>query len=114
MKRDLETLAWAALLIWLGVRNLLPFLPNGTGALGIGLILLGLNAVRAHYGIPVKPFTSLLGWLALAWGATELANDLWTLPFKIPAFAIVLVILGVFLLVQELRRAGATRAEVPG
>jgi len=96
MKRDLETWAWAALLIWLGVRNLLAFLPEGTGALGVGLILLGLNAVRARLDIPIKPLTSLIGGLALVWGGTKLANELWILPFEVSALSTVMISLYIF------------------
>ena len=46
LNRNLETIAWGALFIWWGITELFQFLPHGTGAIGIGLILLGLNVAR--------------------------------------------------------------------
>ncbi len=44
---DLDTIAWGALFILWGITELFPALPDGTGALGIGAILLGLNLARS-------------------------------------------------------------------
>ena len=43
---DLGAIAWGALFILWGLTELFPSLPEGTGALGIGAILLGLNLAR--------------------------------------------------------------------
>jgi hypothetical protein len=102
-KRDLTTAAWGALLVWWGVTELIPVLPNGTGLLGIGLILLGLNVARWRYGHPTSGFTITLGILALVWGGLDLAATLLALPFEIPVFAILLLVLGAVLLVRGLR-----------
>ena len=61
----LETLAWAAFFIWWGITELFQSLPPGIGAIGIGVILLGLNAVRRQNGLPASGFTITLGILAL-------------------------------------------------
>ena len=102
-KRDLTTAAWGALLVWWGVTELLPFLPHGTGLLGVGLILLGLNVARWRYGHPTSGFTLTLGILALVWGGLELAATFVALPFEIPVFSILLLVLGAVLLVRGLR-----------
>ena len=44
---NLEAIAWGALFILWGFTELFPSLPKGTGAIGIGLILIGLNAARS-------------------------------------------------------------------
>ena len=54
LNRRYETIAWGTLLIWVGARDLMPGLPTGTGMLGIGLILLGLNLARRLYDIPIN------------------------------------------------------------
>jgi hypothetical protein len=104
LNRNLETLAWGALFIWWGITELFPFLPHGTGAIGIGLILLGLNVARSLNGMPTKGFTTTLGILALLLGGLELANSILHLPFEIPVFAILLIALGVITLARELLR----------
>ena len=105
LNRNLETMAWGALFIWWGLTELFQFLPHGTGAIGIGLILLGLNVVRALNGVPASGFTSILGILALVMGGLELAGSVLRLPFEIPVFAILLIVLGVIVLARELLRS---------
>jgi hypothetical protein len=100
--RDFDTLAWGAFFIWWGVTELLPFLPAGAGALGIGAILLGLNGARTASGLPGSGWATTLGVLALVWGGLELGASVLSLPFEIPIFAILLVTLGLILLVREL------------
>jgi hypothetical protein len=96
--RTFEPVAWGAFFIWWGVTELFPFLPDGLGALGIGLILLGLNAARSRNGIPTSDFTIMLGILALVLGGLELAAAVLRLPFEIPVFAILLIVLGMIVL----------------
>ncbi len=108
--RTLETLAWGAFFIWWGVTELVPSLPHGIGALGIGLILLGLNAARALSGLPASGFTVTLGILALVAGGLDLAGAVLRPPFEIPIFAILLIVLGVILLGRSLLRPGDTPA----
>ena len=105
LNRNLETMAWGTLFIWWGITELFQFLPHGTGAIGIGLIFLGLNMARSLNGIPTSGFSTTLGILALVLGGLELAGSLLALPFDIPVFAILLIVLGVILLARELLRS---------
>lgn len=107
INRNLGQLAWGAIFIWWGITELFNFLPNGTGALGLGLILLGVNAARSLSGIPVSGFTITLGILALVWGGLELAGALLSLPFQLPVFAILLIVLGVLVLGGSLMGKGS-------
>ncbi len=100
--RNFEMAAWGALFIWWGITVLFTSLPHGVGAIGIGLILLGLNAVRRLNGIPASGLTTTLGILALVLGGLELANSALQLPFELPVFAILLITLGVILLAREI------------
>ena len=102
---SLEAVAWGALLVWWGVTELIPGLPKGTGALGVGLILLGVNAVRRLSGAPISVFSTILGVLALLWGGLDLAASLLSLPFEMPTVAILLIVLGAMLLGRELVRS---------
>ena len=100
--RNLEMVAWGAFFIWWGITELFNFLPHGTGAIGIGLIWLGLNAARALKGVPTSGLTTTLGILALVLGGLELASSVMRLSFELPVFAILLIVLGVILLAREL------------
>jgi hypothetical protein len=102
LNRNFEAIAWGCLLIWWGIYEMVPSLPAGTGAIGIGLILIGVNLARLLNGVPVSRFSTGLGILALLWGVLELAGVLLNLPFEIPIFAVLLIVLGVILLASEL------------
>ena len=86
---------------------MVPGLPHGTGAIGIGLIWLGLNAARALKGMPISGFTTTLGILALVLGGLELAISVLHLSFELPVFAILLIVLGAIMLARELLAARA-------
>ena len=102
LNRTLETYAWATFFVWWGITELFKFLPAGTGAVGFGLILIGLNVARSLNGIPTSGFTITLGILALVLGGLELAGFLLSLPFELPVFAILLIVLGVIVLAREM------------
>lgn len=91
--RNFETIAWGVIFVWWGILELVPF-PKGVGALGLGLILLGLNAARARNGIAISNFSITLGILSLVLGGLELAGPVLNLPFELPIFAILLIVLG--------------------
>ena len=102
LNRNLETYAWAAFFVWWGITELFKFLPEGTGVVGFGLILIGLNVAHSLNGIPTSGFTITLGILALVLGGLELAGFFLSLPFELPVFAILLIVLGVIVLAREM------------
>jgi hypothetical protein len=101
LNRRLEAIAWGAFFVWWGVTELFPALPGGIGAIGIGVILLSLNVTRSLNGIQSSGFTTTLGILALALGALELVQVVLRLPFELPVFAILLIVLGMIFLGRE-------------
>lgn len=102
---NFEALAWGLLLIWWGLRWWpLESLPNGTGLVGSGLILLGLNAIRLLKGVPTRNFTTMIGILALALGGMLLANSVLQLSFGLPVFEIMLIVFGTLLLARALKK----------
>ena len=101
---DLETIAWGAFFILWGITEMFTSLPDGTGAIGIGLILIGLNVARSWTGQPTSGFTTTFGILALLLGGLELARPLLHLSFELPIFAILLLALGVIVLVRALKK----------
>ncbi len=105
--RSFEGLAWGAIFIWWGITEMFHFMPDGTGALGLGLILLGVNAARYLSGVRMSGFSLTIGILALLWGGLELAGALLSLPFRLPIFAILLIALGVIVLGSGLTGHGS-------
>jgi hypothetical protein len=100
---DLEAIAWGALLILWGITEMLPSLPEGAGAIGIGAILVGLNLARLWKGQPASSFTTTLGILAILLGALELARPYMHLSFELPIFAILLLALGLITLMRAIK-----------
>ena len=98
---NFEAIAWGSLFIWWGITELVNFLPAGAAAIGVGLILLGVNAARSLNGFPSSRFSITLGILALVWGGLELAGSVLNLPFELPIFPILLITLGVLILGRE-------------
>jgi hypothetical protein len=102
LNRTFDTMAWGAFFIWWGVTVLFKSLPVGMGAVGIGLILLGLNAARALNRIPTSGFTITLGLITLALGGFDLVKSALRLPWDLPVFAIMLTSLGVLFLAHAI------------
>jgi hypothetical protein len=100
---DFSTIAWGAIFILWGITEMIPALPEGTGAVGIGIILIALNVARSWKGQRTSSFRTTLGVMLLLLGALELARLLLHLSFEIPTFAILLLALGVILLRNALR-----------
>ncbi|MBE0687048.1 MAG: hypothetical protein IH585_13745 [Anaerolineaceae bacterium] len=101
---NFETVAWGALFILWGITEMFKFLPNGTGALGIGLILISLNISRVITKQPISGFTTTIGILALLAGGLEIASPYLHFAFDIPVFAILLLALGTILLGGALKK----------
>ncbi len=96
LNKRLETIAWGCFLIMLGGFALVPHtvIAKGVWSIGIGIIMLGLNAARYYYKIRMSGFTTVLGILALLGGIAEL--------FGITSLegALLLIILGAYLIVK--------------
>ena len=91
----------ALLLIWWGTVMIVHPLTVGMGAIGTGVILIGMNAARMVKGIPAKIWTNAVGVAALAWGILDTVFD----PRFEISFAILLIVSGtvslLFLLVRS-------------
>jgi hypothetical protein len=102
LTRNYDAIGWGALFIWWGISVLVTSLPVGTVAIGTGVILIGVNLARKLSGVPISRFSTTVGILALVWGVLELVGVLLSLPFELPIFAILLIVLGVIVLWPEL------------
>ena len=103
LNRKFEIAAWGVFFIWLGITSLFRF-HDGIGTFGIGLILLGLNAVRYLNHVPTSNFTVALGGLAIVIGGFDAMRSIFRLPFELPLFPILLIVLGAVMLWRELSR----------
>lgn len=106
VERDYSVIGWSALLVWWGVVILVGPMTIGMGAVGTGLICLGVNAARSLSGIPTVRSTTLFGLIALVWGALD---TLLNLRFEL-SFAVLLIVIGVVLFAGDLLRGRARDA----
>jgi hypothetical protein len=103
LNRNVAIVGEGMLLVWWGIVILLDPLTLSMGAIGTGLILLGLNAARLLKGVPTKRSTTIVGFVALVWGSLDLA---FALSFG-ASFAALLIVVGVATLASPLIRPQA-------
>lgn len=96
LNKRLEGIGWGLFLVMLGGFILVPHdvISEGLWSIGVGLIMLGLNAARYYYGIKMSGFTTFLGILALLGGIAQL---FWMQDIGGP---LLLIILGAYLLLK--------------
>jgi len=96
LNKRLETIFWGLFLIMLGGWAFIPeeTAPKGLWPIGVGVIMLGLNAARYFNKIRMSGFTTFLGILSLLGGIGELLGlaDL--------GGAFLLIILGAYLILK--------------
>ena len=71
---SISIVGWGALLIWWGVALAIDPITLGMTAIGTGLILLSVNAARMLKGVRTVRSTTVMGIVALAWGALDQAR----------------------------------------
>lgn len=96
MNKRFESVGWGLFLIMLGGFMFIPdtTVSKGFWSIGIGLIFLGLNAVRYLNGMRMSGFTTFLGILSLVGGIIQL------LGWKSMDGAFFLIILGAYLILK--------------
>jgi hypothetical protein len=96
LNKRYESIAWGCFLIMLGGFALIPeeTVPRGVWSIGVGLIMLGLNAARYFNQIRMSGFTTVLGILALLGGIAE-----WIGLTSLDG-ALLLIILGTYLILK--------------
>ena len=98
LNKRLESICWGLFLIMAGGFMFVPeeFIKGGWWSIGIGLIMLGLNAARYFNQIRMSSFTTFLGILSLAGGVAQVLG--WTALDD----ALFFLLLGAFLLIRPL------------
>ena len=99
--RNLARAAWGSLLIWWGVVIIVDPFTIGIGAIGTGIILLGLNFFRWLKGYTTRASTTQLGLIVLLWGILDQARHMLDLPSGI-SFALLLMVSGISVLITPL------------
>jgi hypothetical protein len=106
-QHNYASIVWGLLAILWGFTILFDFVPFGAGLIGTGLILLGVNAVRALKGTSIESDNTWFGILALVWGGLELARPILrrlseSTDWDWGIFAILLIVLGGIVLARKL------------
>lgn len=104
LNHSLAIIGNGALLIWWGIVIMFDPLTIGMGAIGTGLIMLGVNAARALNGIPTKGSTTTIGIIALVWGTIDTIFD----PRFELSFAIMLIVIGLVTTIASLLKRPKT------
>jgi hypothetical protein len=99
--RNLARAAWGSLLIWWGVVLIVNPLTMGIGAMGTGVILLGLNAFRWLKGYPTRGGTTQFGLMVILWGLLDQARYMLALPSGF-SLALLLIVGGFSVLITPL------------
>ena len=96
LNKRLETIAWGLFLIMLGGFMFVPrtVVAKGVWSIGVGIIMLGLNAARYLNKIKMSGFTTFLGVISLIGGVLEL--------FALQTIegAILIIVLGAYLILK--------------
>lgn len=103
LNHNLSIFGWGALFIWWGVVITINPITLGMGAMGTGLIMLGINAARALKGIEPVGSTTDIGITVLVWGALDQARLMVGLPVGI-SFALALFVIGLNIWLTPLLR----------
>ena len=103
LNHNFATIGNGALLIWWGVVMMVHPLTIGMGAIGTGLIMLGVNAARLLKGIPTKGSTTMVGAIALVWGTLD---TIFNPRFEL-SFAMMLIVIGLVTIASLLTRTKA-------
>ncbi|MCS7114278.1 MAG: hypothetical protein RMJ03_03965 [Nitrososphaerota archaeon] len=94
----LTSLAWGVFFVWIGLSWIASEyykVPMGTyAALGVGIILIGLNAARTFLGLKPSKFSLFIGMVALAFGGASLIG------FELPLWQTILVLIGLFIIAE--------------
>ena len=96
LNKRLETIGWGCFLILLGGFMFVPeeIVKGGWWSIGVGVIMLGLNAARYFNGLRMSGFTTFLGIISVIGGALDLVG------MEGIDGAILLIVLGAYLIVK--------------
>jgi len=96
LNKRLESIAWGLFLIMLGGFLFVPdeIIKGGWWSIGVGLVMLGLNAARYTNGLRMSGFTTFLGIISVIGGVLDLAG------LEGASGAVLLIALGGYLILK--------------
>jgi len=96
LNKRLETIGWGCFLVLLGGFMFVPeeIVKGGWWSIGVGLIMLGLNAARYFNGLRMSGFTTFLGIISVIGGVLDLVG------MEGVNGAILLIVLGGYLILK--------------
>ncbi len=101
-QRDLptriEAIGWGLVFLMTGTLALIPGVPDGTWLVGLGVLMLGLNATRTFVGLPLERFGAILGSAAVVAGLGIMAG------VDVPVFALLLILCGLAIIAGQVGR----------
>jgi hypothetical protein len=102
LPRRIDAIGWGLLFLMSGVLFLIPGLPEGSWLVGLGVVLLGLNAARRAMGLEIDRFGVVIGSGAVLAGLAIVAG------MDVPVFALLLIASGLAIIAEQvgLGRAG--------
>jgi hypothetical protein len=92
----IEAIGWGLLLLMTGVLLLIPGVPDGLWLVGLGVLMLGLNATRLYVGLAPDRFGVILGSGAIAAGLGVMAG------VDVPVFAFLLIGCGLAIIAGQI------------
>jgi hypothetical protein len=99
----LSIVGWGALFVWWGVCVMIGPITLAMSAMGTGLILLIVCAVRSYKGIIQVGSTLIMGIILLGWGVTDQIRLIMGLPSGY-SYALALIVVGVSIWLTPLLR----------
>ena len=100
LNHNFATIANGMLFIWWGMVIMIDPLTLGMGAVGTGVIMLGVNVARLLLGIRTRGSTTVVGIIALVWGVMDMVLN----PTIELSFAIMLIVIGLVTIASLLIR----------
>jgi hypothetical protein len=99
----LDGLAWGSFFILLGivwfVSTSYSIDAGAYVAVGVGIILIGVNLVRMVVGVKVSKFSLFIGLIAFAFGGAVVIG------YSLPLVPMAIVLIGLFILAEGLQKA---------
>ncbi len=103
----LDGLAWGSFLILLGivwfVSTSYSIDAGAYVAVGVGIILIGINLVRMVVNVKVSKFSLFIGLIAFAIGGAAVIG------YSLPLVPMAIVLIGLFILAEGLQKAARSR-----
>ena len=96
LAQKLDAVGWGLFFIWIGIAFLADF-GIGVGLLGVGIIVLGEQAVRKYFNLKLEGFWVVVGLCFLVGGLWEL------LAVELPLVPVLLIVAGLAILVSIFR-----------